>query len=330
MSKVLGVDIDYRSIKMALVQNGKKPKVLKTVEIPLPYGATDRENRFISDSVDLSLAEVIKKNKLGAKSVAINIRKGFVREFSFTGIKEKEIKNALELELSSTIQDIAVSYQLNYKIYEKSKKAVQGLVAFCPHKYIESALSYQDKLTGTIKFLDVYPNALNKALKHTLKNNNLSGPVMVVEVGYRDSIITIIENQKIRISRIVNSGAYHLDKIVSEEFSITVEEAEAERKSYYKNYFADGIDMERFIKIAYQSIQVEALQAKGYFEKKDESIQTILLTGDGIEVPSFDLYMKKSFEVPVRTLSPTDAKGKFIENYHRLLPAIGVAIREEK
>ncbi len=329
MSKVLGVDIDYRSIRLALVKNGKIPQLIKAVEIPVPYGSIDDLNRFVNDEADLSIRETIRKNKLHANKVAINLRSGMVREFSFEGIKEKELRNALELELTSTIQDISVSYQLNYKIYNKTKKSVSGLVAFCPHKLIESALSYQDKLPGSIKYLDVHPNAVCKALKHTLKSNKFSGSVMIVDVGYRESIITIIDENRVVISRSVGSGANQLDKLVSEEFSISIEEAETERKNSYKSYFESGIDVERFIRVAYQAIQVDTIQGKIYFEKSKCKLDRVLLIGEGADVPSFDLYMQESFDIPVQTVSAADAKGKFVENYHKLLPAIGSAIREE-
>lgn len=329
MSKILGVDINARNIRLALVKNGKKPKLLNCVEIPIPHNCLDTEGYFINDDLDLTLKETIKKNKLSSGKVAVCIRNAMVREFDFEGIKDKEIKNALELELSATIKDIAVSYQVNYRIYERTKTKVRGLVAFSPHKHIECALSYQEKLPGTIKYLDVYSNALVKAIKYTMKAEKTNSVLMVIDIGYKDSMITVIENNEVLLSRTVTSGAYHLDKLVSEEFSYPLEEVEAERKSYYKNYFERGIDMESFIRMAYQPVQMEALQAKNFYEKKQLAVESVLLIGEGIEVPSIDLYIRESFTLPVLTVNPTDAKGKFVEGYHKLLPAIGTAIRED-
>lgn len=335
MSKnsILGIDIGTTNIALALLKQGKKQHIIDTALIPTPSGSIVNGEIKSIKLICSEIRNILSSKKMKPKKIAVNMNSSQIitREFNIGNVKGKEIKQAIEFELSQNFPNITQTHSISYKIYEKRKDNIKGIVAVCPNKLIDDFEQIGDNLGIPLKYLDVNSNSIAKAYKKFIWDNDNNSSVLIVDIGTYNSQVNIMVSDKLVVSRNVSTGGAAIDKLMSDVFNISLKEAESEKLRKFKEYLSDGHDIEKIIKQGYEGIQTEIGRTINLYNQKGfkEEIKNILLIGGGSRLYDIDKNFEEIFKIPVKVVKPTDNNTTYINNFSRLISAIGCSIRED-
>lgn len=329
---ILGIELGTKNIKLVLLKEAKKTEFLDKVIIKT------RENSIVDgqiidmDSVVEDVNTIIAHKKIRAKKLAlcINSPQTVIRQFNIPALKDNEIHDAIELELSKNFPGISETHTISYKIYTRSKENIKGIVAVCPNKILETYIEFGQRIKIPLKYIDVNANCIIKAFNSYITSGIDKG-IIIVDIGHNSSQVNIAEGKELKISRNVSIGGNDLDKIISEALKISIQEAEKDKILKYKKYFQQGYDIEKYIKQAYSVIIEEIRQTLEFYRKMDnyKEISNIFLIGGGSLVSDIEKYFYSIFKIPTSVIKPSDNNSVYINDFPRLISAIGVALRED-
>lgn len=325
---ILGIDIGGRNITFALIRQGKKPKILNTSIIPTPIGSVvDGEFKDIF-AISMAIKRNIVENKLKGKKLAlcINSTKSGLREFNLQGVKHSEIYEAVEFDLSKTFKGIGETHNLSCKIHEKTKDSVSGIVAFCPKQIVEQYIQLGKELELPVKYLDINSNCIAKTYANFIKSEKSQDNVVIVEIGCNNSQVNMITGNKLVVSRNVPVGGSSIDKLISEKLGISIEQAEKDKLDKYPDYLRKGHDPDDFIKKAYEPIFHEIRQTLNFYSKS--KVSNIFLMGGGSFEDNIERYFIEMFNIPTTVIKPIHNHSIYVNDFSRLISAIGAALRE--
>lgn len=329
---VLGIDVGCRNIGIVLVKQGKKPSILNSAVIPTPsLSVVDGEIKDI-----LLLAEMIKKvilqNRIKANklSLCISSSQAGVREFNLPALKDKEIFPAIEMELSKTFKGIEQTHSISYKVYQKTKERIKGIVSFCPKKIVDEYVKLGYEIGIPLRYLDINSNCITKAYSSFMKSPDSEDGVVIVDIGNNISQVNIIVGDKLLISRNVPVGGAAIDRIVAEKLNISTEKAELDKINKYKDYIKKGYYPDEFVMKGYEAIRQEIGQTLSFFYKNSNNtkITRIYLIGGGSLLPNIEAQFNETFKIPTYIVKPTDNHSVYLSEFARLMSAVGAAVRE--
>lgn len=333
---ILGIDIGTKKISFALVKNnGKKTEILDLTSIDTPKDAMSNGNienyLAISEEIRKVLPSITQKYK--AIALSIGSPNVIVRELKIPKVKEKDIENKVIEDISNSYKGITDNYEISYKITNTDSDNMYGFVAMCPKGVYEEYIKLVQDLDGAVRYIDVSANCVCKAIDIYLNLPLREGNVIVVDVGAQKSMVSIVSNDVLVLSRHVPVGGITLDQFMVREFNMTMEEAERRKKEGYDGMF-DEDEMSVVINTSYGSIQQEIQRTISFFNQNmsTKGISKIILTGGGSKVPGIQKHFQTIFKIPTVVLSSSDfssIKTRQIEDLSLYLPAIGAAIREE-
>lgn len=328
---ILGLDIGSRNLKMAVVEANRK--ITHTAIVPLPFGLIN--NGDISDMTKLAqiLKDIMNNNQIQVKEVALslNSHKVVTREFTLPKLKEKELYEALLIELSKTFADIYRTHKITYKIYDKTKDSTSGIVTFCPKEMVEVYQELFNSIGLQFKYLDVHANTVAKTYSSFMKNDKKKELVMIVDIGCTSSQVNVLDNGKLKFSRNIACGGLNIDKFVSKQLGIDIEKAEKDKFNKYIGYELQGHDIKLFTTSGYNSIIQEIMQTFNYYTQQNNQVRfdKIYLCGGGSNLEDISIYISQIMGMEVSLIKPTDNNSAYIQEFSSLLPAIGAAIRED-
>lgn len=328
---ILGLDFGSRNLKMAFVENNRR--IEHTAIIPLPFGLVNNGEISDIDALARILKDGVANNQLKAKEVALSLHSSKVvtREFHLPKLKEKELYEALLIELSKTFSDIYRTHRITYKIYEKTKEGISGLVTFCPKEIVDQYQALFQDAGLPLKYLDVHANTVSKTYNRFIRNDKKNELIMMVDIGCTSSQVNVIENGRMRFSRHIACGGLNIDKFVSKQLGIDIEKAERDKFNKYRGYELEGHDIKLFTTNGYNPIIQEIFQTFNYYSQQNPQgrFERIYLCGGGSNLEDMPQYIAQVIGLEVNLIKPTDNKSVYIQAFSSLLPAIGAAIRED-
>lgn len=333
---ILGIDIGTSKIAFALVKNeGRKTQILELDSIPTPKGAINNgevEN-FLAIGAEIKKYLATTKYKYKAISMSVGSPQIIIRDFNIKKVKKKEIESAVIEDISNTYKGVAESHDISYKITQEDSNGIKGIVAMCPKNIVEDYMKIAYEFDGNLKYIDVSANCISKSVETHVNKNIKTGNVIIVDIGVQKSIVNIISNGVLALSRQVPNGGIDFDKLVVKEFNISYEEAEEKKREGYKGTLEQS-EIDIFIKTAYSGIEQEISRTMNFFiqNMSKQGVHKLMLIGGGAKIPGIDKYFQDIFKVPTIILGPSDfvnVKMKKIEELSMYMPAIGAAIRED-
>lgn len=332
---ILGIDIGSRNLHFCLVKQGKEFEVIGSVSVDSPNGGIELGELLDIRSIGEKINEVISKEKIKAKEMAIciNSPEVVIREFSLpSNVKDSELLNALEFEVSKSFKGITNTHDLSFKIYERNQNFVEGVVCLCPKELVKGYIEMASNLKIPLKYLDVSPNCIAKAYKEIVLPVNYSKTLAIVDIGSNSTTVNIISKGRLKMSRTLAQGGAYLDKLMSMSFNMSLEEAEKIKETSLSSFIEGHDECALHLKMAYDSIEEEIINTLNYYMKsspKNTEVEKIYLIGGGSLVLGLEARFTEAFNKETTILEVTDTTSKYISNLNSIIPALGAAIREE-
>ncbi|MFH1601370.1 MAG: type IV pilus assembly protein PilM [Candidatus Shapirobacteria bacterium] len=334
MTAQLGIDIGISSLKIScLEKKGEGWRLLGLADTKTPTGHT----QLLSN--ETRLAEEIKKltADLGVKTkmavVALPEQETTSRVLSFPPMKDEEVYKAIFYEAETFVPHPLDQVQIDYQIISKTADRILTFAVAAKRSLVES---YEKIITQA----GLIPVAIETAAVSLARiiPENLDKPVMVLDLGARDSTMIVAKDRSIYFSRTVPFGGEAFTRSLSGALGMNDFQAE----EYKKAYGIKGGEWEGKIRESLQEVFIHLGEEikKGFLafsQEWQEPVGFLIISGGGASLPGLADELVKILGIEVQTCQPLagiSAEGARLliedkQELARFALSVGLAKREK-
>lgn len=331
---LLGIDVGYESLKLALV-SGRR--VRKTAIVPMPVNLV-KEGRVVSTE---TMGELLRgavrehgmKNHLGA--VAFSNEAVFIRNVTLPQMTAEQLMTNLPYEFRDYISDELKNYIFDYAMIsgeaaktdaeavgENADESMNMLAVAAPITLIDETREYLRKAgmalgvaaPGVCSFINII---------RACGGADASREYCILDLGYRAIRMYMFRGDAHIVTRELEIGLSTLDEVIAEQFNVDVHLAH----TYLVTNYEDCQNGDNCMN-AYNNIAVELLRAINFyrFSNPDSKLADVYLCGGGSAITALREQIRAQLELNVHHASELVEGGDGIENCDSLIQAIGIAM----
>ena len=334
---LLGIDIGYESMKLALV-SGRRIK--KTAIIPMPVNLV-KEGRVVStETMGELLRTSVKKQGMKNRLAALTLASEsvFIRNVTMPQMTEEQLKTNLPFEFRDYISDELKNYVFDYAMISadvpasaletegeqpgEATGAMDLLAVAAPTTLIEESREYLRKagmVPGVIapavcSFVNII-RAMNAA--------EAGREYCILDLGYRAIRMHMFRGDKHVVTRLLEVGLDSLDEVIAEQFNVDVHLAHTYLVTNY-----EGCQNGENCANAFTNIAVELLRAINFyrFSNPDSTLSDVYLCGGGAAIGALGTQISDHLDMNVHHVSELIEGANAVENCDQLAQAIGIAL----
>lgn len=240
----IGVDIGSTGVRAAEVEwNGKKLKVLRVAEVPLPRGVVVAGEVRDPDALTAAVKLLWKQTKFSSKTVSIGMGgpQTLVRQVDLPWEPEEIFREALPLRVGSDLPVDPLEMTLDYHPLEEKRQGnfriQRALIVGSLNAAAENASDALLAAGLKIKRADFMPFALIRAAIAVAGDGNpVPGPQpadeewpceVVVDVGGQITVVAVHYRGRPLFIRVVPAGSDAVTRALAEHVKISLDTAEA-------------------------------------------------------------------------------------------------------
>ncbi len=340
--KILGIDIGYDRMKLALCQGGR---ALKTVAVPMPENLL-KEGRVTSpDAMAELLKNTLKENKIRTNMAAIVLPNevAFVKNVEMPMMSADQLLYNLPFEFNDYITGEIKDYVFDYAVLgtgqkepEEGKAESEGeatqtlelLAAGTRKDVIEDAQFFTRK--AGMKLVMAAPEIcafmeLIRARKAELSAE--AEELCILDMGYSSIRMFMFKQDRHVATRMLETGLVNIDNVLADIFGVDVHLAHTYLLTNYENCQHREECMS-----AYENIAVELMRALNFyrFSNRDSSLGDMWLCGGGGAIEPLRETLREMLDIDIHGAEELVAGGESIEECNSFLPAIGITMEETR
>lgn len=265
------MDLGSHSIKILLgIYDGLSMKVKKALRVEIPDGAYYDGKINDAETMAALVSGALKSSGIKEKRciVTFNSKDVIQKELSLPELSYEDTVGLIRYEISQYLPIDIDEYDIAYK--NISKKAVSEVPAESDGEESSKNEDSEDTNINVISyivkkelvddlhafvlacglepvFLDFHSNSISKFVKHVndaysrnvLDSGRESSTIALIDLGHKNILIDIVEDDAIVLSRIVDIGFLEQDKLIAQRFGIDIKEAEKLRHEKFTNRMVD-------------------------------------------------------------------------------------------
>lgn len=321
--EILSLDLGSYETKVVQGKNTKNGIIVDDYfSIPTPEGAYMDGQILDEDLIYYGLNEELKNRKIKNKNVYLTINGSsiIIREVIIPKVAEEEIGNILQFQIEEYIpinsEDYIVQFKTIGTVYEENIEKLNILLIAIPKGIIESHLQLIKKLNLNPLVLDYQPNSIAKLLaynsyintKYPIENITFA----IVDLGYSSTKVSIVKEDTIMVSRIIDIGMKYIDQNILNFFNFNKLELEKEKRAI-KNIdrLGDEEEQDKLANIIRRSIEnlnekIEIIFRYYLTRSGDNKINMILLYGGGSNIEGISNLFSNYFGIPTMVINTLD------------------------
>lgn len=313
---VISIDIGAQSIDLVV---GKKAKKLYIIDdaftIPTPLDCFS-DGRLTNVE---ALAEIIKQyifeKNIKARDLIFTLSSSGIitREIVLLAIKSEILESMINFEISQYLPDDLSQYIVEYKYLEgfdeDGVKKSRILVAAVQKSIVDGYYELANLLGLNPVAMDISSNAIAKLMLDPTAVNeesfNSLDTIATIDIGYASLNITILNEGRIGLSRIITQGSSAIDKCIADKFEIPIIEAEKIK--------LEELDLDPEAELTPSGIKqlesveytinewirdIEKIIMFYESENADKKVGTVFIYGGGSNMKGLAKFMQKSMNIP--------------------------------
>lgn len=339
---ILGIDIGYDSLKLALV-SGKQ--IRKTAVVPMPQNLI-REGRIISTE---TMGELIRRTmkehgiRCGRAALALPNETVFIRSVTMPLMSVDQLNYNLPFEFRDYITDEMKDYLFDYAVVsngeekkeeeEKSAEEEEGenggqvmelMAVAAPKSLLEESRETMHR--AGLKLVKAAPTvcALQALIRaNTPKGEESAQEYCILDLGYQAIRMYMFRGDRHMVTRVLELGMNSLDQVISEAYSVDVHLAHTYLLSNYED-----CQSKEYCVNAYGTITVELMRALNFyrFSNPDSRLEDIWVCGGGACIRPLQESIAETLDLRIHTAGELIPGSAAIEEDYSLLQAIGIAM----
>ena len=331
---VLGIDVGYDSLKLALV---KGRQVKKTAIVPMPNSLI-RAGRIVSvETMTDLLRTALKKNGIRCDRAALALPNEtvFIRNVTMPIMTEDQLKYNLPFEFRDYITDELKGYVFDYamigvKQAEESSEAEAGELAggamelmavAAPKSLLDESREYLHKagmkLVKAAPTVSCFINLIRKS------GAPADTEFCILDLGYQAIRMYMFRGDRHIVTRVLEIGMSSLDRVIAEQYGVDEHLAHTYLLSNY-----EGCQNGENCRNAYGNITVELMRALNFyrFSNPDSRLDDIWVCGGGAMIQPLLNVLAETTDMKLHSAAELLPGTQAVEQDYALLQAIGIAL----
>ena len=305
---LIGLDISQTGIKVMAIDTQKW--------LVLGYGSADLDplkiqrslegdDDYLADSLRALLADKIVGTLPSTQAViGIPSSRTFSRTFTLPAKAERNIADAVEVEVDQYIPIPLASLYVDYEVIERTKEQVTAVMAAVPRTLVDNVLTAVTKAELDPIMVEPGINAVARLLE-TTEDGHLS--TLIVDIGPASTDIAVLDNSAIRVSGGLGIGGNTFTLDIAKKLSVTLENAHQLKVLNGINAGPRQAQIVRALSPSLERITAEVRKVIRYYTERiteGHKIEQVLVVGSGSNVPGIGDYFTNELIMPARTASP--------------------------
>jgi type IV pilus assembly protein PilM len=335
-----GLDIGTSAIRIVELQGKSPTKVLGK------YAFTNIDPKIaLSDAkadqqkLVHAIKELISQSGILTKNVAVNLpsQRVFTTVVDIERLAPAELAQTIRFQADSLIPTPLAQSKIDWALLGDSpvdKTKVEVLLSSVSNEYIESRLDMLESIG--LNIIAFEPD--NQALVRSLTPPQTTLPLMIIDVGNRNTDIIIVMNGAPRLMRSIPTGTEAIIRAAEENLNIDQNQAN-------QFVFKFGLSKDKLEGQIYHAIlgTIDLLVSEidksiKFFNTRynTTAMERIIVTGGASALPEFPLYIANKFGVNVEIGNawhnvsfPPDRQNELLSVSNHFGVAVGLAEREE-
>lgn len=308
---IIGLDISNTGIKVMAIDVKRW--------LVLGYGSIDLEptkvkeslegtSTYLADNIQLLIKEKI-AGSLPSNHAVIGIptARSYSRTFTLPASAEKNLKDAIEIEVEQYIPIPSSTLYIDYEIIERNRKEITVLMSAVPRAIIDKSIAAAESADLIVSLVEPSISAVARLLTNT-EDGHL--PTVIVDIGPASTDIAILDGGIIRVTGGLAIGGNTFTLDIARKLGVTLENA---HQLKVLSGLSAGPRQEKLTSALTPSLEriiVETRKVIRYYNERlsgdsdDRKLQQLLVVGSGSNVPGIGEYFTNALIMPARVASP--------------------------
>lgn len=309
----VGLDIGASAVRVAQVGSGRGGNsLLSFAQVALPHGAVVDGEIQDAGPVSEAIAQLWKRAKIRSKKAVLGVsnQRVVVRQVDLPYLEEKEFRSSLRFQAADYIPMSVEDAQLDFIVIddyttESQEHMMRVLLIAAATDMVDNFVSTASAGGVDPLGIDLTPFAIARAVSASARGETgVAGSEAIIDVGAATTNILIHHNGEPRFVRILLVGGDDATRALSEELSISFEEAEATKFD-----LGGGVGPEAAKKLLDREVGALVDEIRGsldyYLSQEDsEPVSSIVLTGGGSLTSGLSQRLEQTLKTQVQIGSP--------------------------
>lgn len=327
---ILGIDIGYDSLKLALM-SGKSVK--KTVSVPMPNKLI-REGRVVStETMGELLRNCMRENGIHCSRAAVAFPNEtvFVRNVNMPQMTADQLLYNLPFEFRDYITDELKNYTFDYATLaggeSKDPEDANSMELFAvaaPVTLVEETKEFLRK--AGLKLVKAAPAVcayieLIRCMDPALRPAN--DEFCILDLGYQSIRMYMFKGDRHEVTRVLEIGMSSIDNAIADAYNVDVHLAH----TYLLTNFEDCQSKEVCLN-AFNNIAVELMRALNFyrFSNPDSQLSDIWLCGGGAAIEPLCREISNSLDMTIHPAGDLMPAGNNVADSHAYTQAVGITL----
>ena len=328
---VLGIDVGYESLKLALVK-GKTVK--KTAVVPMPNSLV-RAGRIVSvETMGDLMRTTLKKSGIRCDKAALALPNEtvFIRNVTTPIMTEDQLNYNLPFEFRDYITDELKDYVFDFAMLSVSDApsgeaegelaggSMELMAVAAPKSLLEESRAWLHK--AGLKLVKAAPTV--SCYQKLIRSSGAAPDTeyCILDLGYHAIRMYMFRGDRHIVTRVLEIGLSTLDQVIAENYHVDEHLAH----TYLLSNYEDCQNQES-CRNAYGNITVELMRALNFyrFSNPDSHLEDIWICGGGAVIKPLQDAIAETLDMKIHNAGDL-IPGKPVEGDYSLLQAIGIAM----
>lgn len=341
---IVGVDIGYNSLKLALCNKGR---VKKYACVPMPQNLI-REGRIVSpETLGELIRTTLRQYGIHARDAALALPNEtvFVRSVTMPRMTADQLTYNLPYEFRDYITEEMKDYAFDYAMItprdELLRPAAPAEEGTAPEEG-DIPGGAMDLLAVAVPFsvLDEYRGVLRKAglklvriapclcayqelIRDMPGADALEKEYCILDLGYQAIRMYMFKGERHIVTRVLEIGMSNIDNVIAEAMSVDVHLAHTYLLTNHEN-----CQNAEYCLNTYSNIAVELMRALNFyrFSNPDSQLNDIWLCGGGSCIAPLRTAIGETLDMRLHDAAELVDGGESVEDCHQLVQAVGITL----
>lgn len=298
----LGIDIGTLSIKMVELSNENNRPKLQNYAILTNYSLTENPKVFGGEAVSM-LRRIMKESEIssGEANMSAPIFSSFLTIMELPQMLEQEIANVVQFEAKKYIPVSLDSVLIDwFLIGANGNNQISILLIAMPKDLVSEYVAIAKETDLKLVNLELETISAVRAL---IGNDPV--PAVLLDMGSRDTTISIVDNGHLRISHSIETSGEDLTRILASNLNIDWRRAEELKKEYGLEVIDKNSQIGDVLTPLLDTI-VNATKniIDLYFNKTNKKVEKLIIYGGAAKMPGFSEYLSKGLGIDALVGNP--------------------------
>jgi type IV pilus assembly protein PilM len=306
---IFGLDISHTGIKVMAVDAKKL-----TVQ---GYGSIDLEPLRVKEALEITgktyltdnIKDLLETKLIGTiasrrVAIAVPTARSFSRTFTLPSSTEKNLHDAVMLEVEQYIPIPSENLYIDYEIIERNKKEFTVLMSAMTKVIIDNVVASVE--AAGLQPVLIEPGICSVARVLTATEQG-DLPTVIVDIGPASTDIAILDKGSIRVTGGIAVGGNTFTLDIAKKMNVALENAHQLKVLNGLNAGPRQQKLTTALEPSLQRILAEVRRVIRYYDErisKDRKLEQLLIVGGGSNLPGIGEYFTNALVMAARVASP--------------------------